>query len=125
MLRSVSEESGCTLEVLAADRQPDLRRFLNVAYPLAVHVRCADVELVAVKNEPDRDLVGLPGLASTMSQSRGLLSRYPASVAQVRSIPLVAIQFSPSWFRETFSPASKPAGEQCLCELLRARFCHS
>ena len=60
MLRSVSEESGCTLEVLAADRQPDVRRFLNVAHPVAVHVRCADVEPVAVKNEPDRDLVGLP-----------------------------------------------------------------
>jgi hypothetical protein len=77
MLRSVSEESGCTLEVLAADRQPDVRRFLNVAHPLAVHVRCADVEPVAVKNEPDRDLVGLPGFASEMGQPRGLLSRYP------------------------------------------------
>ena len=77
MLRSVCEESGCTIEVLAADKQPDLRRFLNVAHPMAVHVPCADVEPVAVKNEPDRDLVGLPGLASIMSQSRGLLFRYP------------------------------------------------
>jgi hypothetical protein len=32
---------------------------------------------VAVKDEPDRDVVGLLGLASILSQSRGLLSRYP------------------------------------------------
>jgi len=49
-----------------ADRQPDLRRLLHVAHPLAVHVRCADVELVAIQNEPDRDFVGLARLASIM-----------------------------------------------------------
>jgi hypothetical protein len=77
MLRSVGKESGCTLEILAADRQLDLWRLLHVLHPLALHVCSTDVEPVAIQNKPDRDLVGLPCLAPTMSQSRGLLSRYP------------------------------------------------
>ncbi len=43
---------------------PDLRRPLDIAHPLAIYVRGADVEAVAVQNEPDRDFVRLPGLAS-------------------------------------------------------------
>jgi hypothetical protein len=77
MLRSVSEEPGCSFEILSADRQLYLRRLLHIPHPLAIHVRCADVEPVAVKDEPDRDVVGLLGLASILTQSRGLLSRYP------------------------------------------------
>ena len=73
----VGKEPGCAFELLATDGQPDLRRLLDIAHPLAVHVRGADVEPVAIQNEPDRDFVGLPGLAPIMSQGRRLLVRYP------------------------------------------------
>ena len=77
MLGTVGEETSIAIERLTTDGQPDLRRLLNVAHPLAVHVRGADVELIVIQNEPNRDFVGLPGLASIMSQGRGLLTRYP------------------------------------------------
>jgi hypothetical protein len=38
--------------------------------------RGADEELILSQNEPDRDLVGIPGLASKMGQPRGLLFGY-------------------------------------------------
>jgi hypothetical protein len=77
VLGAVGEESCRTLEPLATDGQPNLRRLLHIAHPLAVHICGADVELLAVRNEPDRYFVGLPGLPSIMSQGRGLLARYP------------------------------------------------
>jgi len=43
--------------VAAAMGQPDLRRLLNVAHPLAVQVRGAHVEPVAIQNEPDINFV--------------------------------------------------------------------
>jgi hypothetical protein len=76
MLGAVSEEACRALERLAADGQPDLRRLLHVAHPLAVHVRGSEIDLVAVHDEPDRDLVGLPGLAAVVRQSQGVPSRY-------------------------------------------------
>ena len=45
-------------------------------YPLAIHVRGSDIDLVTVHNEPDGDVVGLPGLATVMGQCHGLPSRY-------------------------------------------------
>jgi hypothetical protein len=68
VLGAVCEETGCAFDVLATDGQPDLRRLLDVAHPLAVYVRGADVELIVIQNEPNRDFVGLPGLASMMSR---------------------------------------------------------
>ena len=43
-------------------KSPDLRRLLDIAHPLAIYVPGADVEAVAVQNEPDRDFVRLPVL---------------------------------------------------------------
>ena len=76
VLGAITEEASRAVEPLVADGQPDLRRLLDVAHPLAVHVRGANIEPSAIQNEPDRDFVGLPGLASVMSQGRGLLARY-------------------------------------------------
>src|SRR5207244_702405 len=76
-LGSVGEKTSLALEVLASNGQPDLRRLLHVAHPLAVHVCGADIELVVIQNKPDRDLVRIPGLAPIMGQGRGLLARYP------------------------------------------------
>jgi hypothetical protein len=45
-LGAVGEESCRAIERLAADGQPDLRRFLHVPHRLAVHVRGADIEYV-------------------------------------------------------------------------------
>ena len=39
-------------------------------------IRGANIELIVIQNEPNRDFVGLPGLASIMCQGRGLLARY-------------------------------------------------
>jgi len=77
LLFAVGEETSIAVERLTTDGQADLRRLLDIAYPLAVHVRGANVELVAIHNEPACDFVGLPGLASIMSQGCGLLVRYP------------------------------------------------
>lgn len=83
VLATVCEETSRAVKVLAADAQLDLRRLLNVAHPLTIHVCSADVKLV-VQNEPDRDLVGLSGLTSVMSQPRCLLSgQAPQSVQSV------------------------------------------
>lgn len=49
---------------------------MYVPHPLAVHVRRANVELVAIQDEPNRDLVGLPCLAPIVGQPRGLPTRY-------------------------------------------------
>ena len=76
VLGAVGEETSVTFERLTTDGQPDLRRLLDVAHPLAVHVRGAEVELIVIQNEPNCDFVGLPGLASIMSQGRSLPSRY-------------------------------------------------
>jgi len=51
--------------------------FWTLLHPLAIHVRGAEVELIVIQNEPNRDFVGLPGLAPIMGQDRGLLARYP------------------------------------------------
>jgi hypothetical protein len=75
VLGAVGEKASVSLERLTSYGRPDPRRLLNVAYPLAVHVRGADVELIVIQSEPNCDFVGLPGLASTMSQGRGLLAR--------------------------------------------------
>ncbi len=75
MLGAFGEETSVAFERLTTDGQPDLRRLLDVAHPLAVHARGADVELIVIQNEPNRDFVGLPGLASIVSQGRGLLAR--------------------------------------------------
>src|SRR5207302_10798649 len=48
VLGAVGEETSGAAEALAADGQLDLRRLLDVAHPLVVHVRGADVELVAI-----------------------------------------------------------------------------
>jgi len=48
MLGVVAQEPGCTCEVLPTDGQLDLRRLLDVFDPVAVHVRCPDVNLIAV-----------------------------------------------------------------------------
>src|SRR5215471_4934334 len=77
VLVAVGEKASAALESLAANGELNLRRLLNVANPLAVHVRGADIEPVAIHNEPDRNLVSIPGLASAMGQSHGLVSRYP------------------------------------------------
>jgi hypothetical protein len=77
VLGAFGEETSVAFERLTTDGQPDLRRLLDVAHPLAVHVRSADVELIVIQNEPNRDFVGLPGLAPIMGQDRGLLNRYP------------------------------------------------
>ena len=77
MLGAVGKETSIAIEHLATDGQLDLRRLLDVAHPRAVHICGADVELVAIQNEPNCDFMGLPGLASIMSQGRGLLARYP------------------------------------------------
>jgi len=63
MIATIGEETSIAIELLTTDRQPNLRRILDVAHPLAVHVRGADVELIVNQNEPNRDFVGLPGLA--------------------------------------------------------------
>src|ERR1700693_4855690 len=73
VLGAVGEKTSIAIERLTTDEQPDLRRLLDVAHPLAVHVRGADVELIVIQYEPNRDFVGLPGLSSIMSQGRGLL----------------------------------------------------
>jgi len=77
MLGTVCEETSVAFENLVANGQLDLRCLLDVAHPLAFYVGGADVERVAVQNEPNRNFVGLPGLASIMGQPCGLLSRYP------------------------------------------------
>jgi len=77
VLGTVGEETSIAIERPTTDGQPDLRRLLDIAHPLAVDVRGADVELIVIQNESNRDFVGLPGLASIMSQGRGLLARYP------------------------------------------------
>ena len=82
MLGAVGEETSIAIERLTTDGQADLRRLLDVAHPLTVDGRSADVELVVIQNEPNRDFVGLPGLASIMSKSRGLLARYPLQSRQ-------------------------------------------
>ncbi len=87
VLGAVCEETSIALEVLATNGQLDLRRLLNVANPLAVYVRGAEVKPVSIQNEPDRNFVQLPGLAPIMGQAAWSASRRPASVAQVRSIP--------------------------------------
>ena len=76
VLGAVCEETSIALEIRAATGQLDLRRLLNVANPLAVYVRDAEVKPVSIQNEPDRDLVGLPGLAAVMGKGRSLPSRY-------------------------------------------------
>src|ERR1700686_1042000 len=63
VLGTVDEETSIAFERLTTDGQPDLRRLLDVAHPVAVHVRGADVELIVIQNEPNRDIAGLPGLA--------------------------------------------------------------
>ena len=78
MLGEVGKETSRAVDGLATDGQRDLRRLLEVAHPLAVHVRGADVEIIVTQSEPNRDFVGLPSLASIMSQGRGLLARYPS-----------------------------------------------
>jgi hypothetical protein len=77
VLGAVGEETSVAFERLATDEQPDLRRLLDIAHPLPVHVRGAEVELIVIQNEPNRDFVGLPGLASIVGQGRGRLARYP------------------------------------------------
>src|ERR1700746_1175777 len=84
MLRSVGEESGCTLEVLVADRQLDLWCLLHVLHPLALYVCSTDVEPVAIQNKPDRDFVWVPGLTTVVSQLRSLFpSHAPQSIQYV------------------------------------------
>src|SRR5438105_10139645 len=51
--------------------------FCTLQHPLAIDVCGADVELVVIQNEPDRDFVGCSGLPTVMGQRRGLLSCYP------------------------------------------------
>jgi hypothetical protein len=68
VLGAVCEKTGIAVERLITDGRPDLRRLLHVAHPLAVHVRCANVEMIVIQNEPDRDFVGLPRLASAVDQ---------------------------------------------------------
>jgi hypothetical protein len=77
VLGAICKEPGCAFDVLASNGQLDLWRLLHVLHPLAIYVRRTDVKPVAIQNEPNRDFVGLPGLASIMSQGRGLLARYP------------------------------------------------
>lgn len=62
VLGTVGEETSIAIERLTTDGQPDLRRLLDVAHPLAVDVRGADVELIVIQNEPNRDFVGFPVL---------------------------------------------------------------
>ncbi len=76
MLSAVSVNASVALEGLTSNGQPDLRRLLDVAHPLAVDIRGADLELVTVHNKPDRYFVGLASPASIMSQGRSLLSGY-------------------------------------------------
>ena len=81
VLGAVGEETTIALEGLTTDGQPDLRRLLDVAHPLAIHVCGADVELVSIQNEPDRNLVGLARLATVLGQRLGLFSCYPLQIA--------------------------------------------
>lgn len=77
VLGAVYEEPGCAFDVLASNRQLDLWRLLHVLYPLAIYVRCPDVEPVSVQNKPDRDFVWFPGLTTIVSQTRGLFPSDP------------------------------------------------
>jgi len=49
----------------------------RIAHPLTVDIRGADEELIPVENEPNRNFVRFPGLASIMGHPRRLLSGYP------------------------------------------------
>jgi hypothetical protein len=62
MLGAIDEEGCCPFERLTPDGQTDLRRLLHVAHPLAIHVGGSDIDLAAVRHEPDRDIVGRPDL---------------------------------------------------------------
>ena|SRR5215469_771316 len=77
VLGAVCKETSVALERHATHGQFDRRCLLNVAHPLAVDVRGADVEPVAIQNEPDRNFMGQPALASIMGQPCRLLSGYP------------------------------------------------
>src|SRR5208282_5655700 len=82
VLGAVGKETSIAIEHLATDGQLDLRRLLNVAHPLAVHVSGADVELIVIQNKPDRDLVGLARLATVVRQGQSLPSRHPPQSVQ-------------------------------------------
>ena len=77
MLGAFGEETSVAFERLTTDGQPDLRRLLDVAHPLADQVLGAEVQLIVIQNEPNRDFVRLPGRALIVGQDRGLLARYP------------------------------------------------
>src|SRR6266550_1247920 len=42
-------EACCTVECLTVNGQPDLRHLLSVGYPLAIHVRGSEIELIATQ----------------------------------------------------------------------------
>ena len=87
MLASVAQEPGRPLEILTADGQLDLRCFLHMAHPLAVHISRTDVEPVAIKNEPDCDFVWFARLATDLGAAATSVSPRAVEVSLVRWIP--------------------------------------
>ena len=72
---------------------------LHVPHPLVLHVRRPDEHLVAVHDEPDFDLVGLPGFPPVVRQDQGLLaaSRFSrASASASMGVSLLTYIVAPS-----------------------------
>ena len=65
------------LRLLAANGELDSRVLLHVPHPLVLHVRRPDEHLVAVHDEPDFDLVGLPGRPPLVRQDQSRFACEP------------------------------------------------
>ena len=85
MLAAVGEQASRATKRMPADGQLDLRRLLHILYPLAIDVSGADVELVAIQSEPDRDLASIHSLAPGVG--RIVVCLPLSSVATACSVP--------------------------------------